>query len=402
MPMRRFFIRARCRPGVRTYRHILLAMLLTSVINGMLYPILALYMYSISEDYLLVGLMMALPFLAAVPMAFVWGMVSDRIGSRRKVMAFAGVVGGALFLAMPFLGAGPLIGLRLVQVAFMTAFVLLNAVATECYPKRKGRSVGDLNLVGAVGQMAGALAAGLLLPSYAMEVGSGPVRTVFYLAGAITIAAALSLLPMRERRSGKGAGQAGRILEFGQGRGIAAVSLVALLLPLAGYLVFSVFPVYLKGLAIPWDATMVAGMFTALSALTGIFAAGLAGRVCDAVGRRPVLIASGIAYVAVWALMGMTRDPLLTAALWAVPVWSFFYVGATTMISDMTTEAERGRGIGLVNSAVNLGGALGSIAAGYLLASGTVGTTFFAAALVALLGTLAALSARETLRRSSR
>jgi MFS family permease len=389
-----FLSRQQLTPAVRTYRHILLAMMLVSVINGMLYPILALYMFSISEDYLQVGLMMALPFLAAVPMAFVWGMLSDRIGSRSRVMALAGAAGGALFFAMPFLGPGPLIGLRLVQVGLTTSFVLLNAVATECFPRRKGRSVGDLNLMGAVGQMAGALAAGLLLPSRMMEVGSGAVQNVFFMAGIITICAALSLLPMRERAARSPPAGFREMLDFGDRRGMAAVSAVSLLLPLAGYLVFSVFPVYLKGLAIPWDATLVAGMFTALSALTGIFAAGLAGRACDSWGRRGVLVSSGFAYAAVWALMGMTRDPLWTAALWAVPVWSFFYVSATAMASDLTSREERGRGIGLVNSSVNLGGALGSISAGYLLASGTVENTFFAAALVALLGATVALAAR--------
>jgi MFS family permease len=384
---------------VRTYKHVLLAAGLTSIINGMLYPILALYMYGISEDFFLVGLIIALPFLAAVPMSFVWGAISDRIGSRRLVMAVSGTIGGALFFAMPFADTAWLIILRLVQVGFTTSFVLLNAVATECFPKRKGMSVGNLALMAGVGQAVGALAAGILLPSRELFVGSSAVTIVFWLAGIITIAAAISLLPMRERRKKALATDFGSLLSFGERRGIAIVSMVALILPLAGYIVFSVFPIYLEGLDIPWDATMIAGIFTALSAVTGIFASGLAGRACDRHGRKWVLVGSGIAYVAVWGLMGMTVQPVIIAALWAVPVWSFFTVSAITMVSDMTKPAERGRGIGLVNSAINLGGAAGSILAGYLLSREMIDNIFFLAAAVALIGMVVAVFTRETLGR---
>jgi len=365
----------------------------------MLYPILALYMYGISEDFFLVGLIIALPFLAAVPMSFVWGAISDRIGSRRLVMAIAGTIGGALFFAMPFADTTWLIILRLVQVGFTTSFVLLNAVATECFPKRKGMSVGNLALMGGIGQAVGALAAGILLPSRELFVGSGAVTLVFWLAGIITIAAALSLLPMRERRKKANTTSFGGMLSFGERRGIAIVSLVALILPLAGYIVFSVFPIYLGSLDIPWDATMVAGVFTALSAVTGIFASGLAGRACDRYGRKWVLVGSGAAYFLVWLGMGLTRVPLLIAILWAVPVWSFFYVSATTMVADQTKPEERGRGIGLVNSAINMGGAIGSIMAGYMLSREVMDNPFFLAALVAIVGMVVALAARETLHR---
>jgi MFS family permease len=317
-------------------------------------------------------------------------------------MIIAGIIGGALFFAFPFADTAGLIALRFVQVAFTTSFVLLNAVATECYPERKGRSVGDLNLVGGIGQMAGALSAGILLPSSQMFVGSGATSLAFSLAGIITIAAALSLLPMRMHREKAKATTLRGMMSFGQRRQMATVALVALILPLAGYLVFSVFPIYLGTLNIPWDATMVAGMFTALSAITGIFAAGLAGRACDAYGRKWVLVGAGAAYVLVWAGMGMTSDPIIIAVFWAVPVWSFFYVSATTMASDLTKASERGRGIGLVNSAINLGAAIGSITAGYLLSKGTVNSTFFMAAFVALAGTAVALATRESMKRSGR
>lgn len=387
---------------MKSYRHVLLAMGLSAIVNGMLYPIMALYVYGMSEDYFLVGLMMALPFLAAVPMSFVWGLVSDRMGSRRAVIIVTGCIGGSLFFVFPFAGTALLIALRFIQVAFLTSIVLLNAVATEFHPSRKGTSIGDLALVGAIGQAGGALMAGLLLPSGLMFVGSGAVTLAFSVAGILTVAAALSLIPMKGRAKKARITRVREMLSFGERRGIAIVCLVALILPMAGYSVFSVFPIYLKSLDIPWDATMTAGLFTALSAVTGIFASGLAGRACDRHGRRWVLVGSGAAYVLVWLGMGLTRQPLLTAFFWALPVWSFFYVSATTMVSDLTRPEERGRGIGLVNSAINMGAAIGSVAAGYMLAREVMHHTFFLAALLSLMGLLASLAVKETLAKRSR
>ncbi|MDO9538250.1 MAG: MFS transporter [Thermoplasmata archaeon] len=382
---------------MKGYKHVLLAMGLSAIINGMLYPILSLYVYNISEDFFLVGLIMALPFLAAVPMSFVWGMVSDRIGSRRIVIIITGCIGASMFFIFPFVDTTGLIILRLVQVAFLTSMVLLNAMATEFFPKRKGTSIGDLALVGAIGQAGGALAAGILLPSRFMFIGSDAVTLVFSIAGIVTILASLSLVPMKGRARKAEFTNLRSMLSFGERRGIFIVSLVALIMPLSGYLIFSVFPVYLKSLEIPWDSTMVAGVFTALSAITGIFASGIAGRACDRYGRKWVLVGSGAAYFLVWVGMGLTRQPLLTAILWAIPVWSFFYVSAITMVSDMTKPEERGRGIGLVNSSISMGAAAGSILAGYVLSREVMDNTFFLAAIVALVGMFVALAVRETL-----
>jgi MFS family permease len=382
--------------AVRGYRLVLLSMGLVSAINGLLYSVLALYVYAASEDFMLVGLMMALPFLAAVPMTFVWGALSDRIGSRRLVIAVAGTLGGLLFFPLPFVATTGLITMRLVQVAFTTSFFLLNATATEFHPERKGASIGDLALVGGLGQMAGALSAGFLLPSHMMHPGSDALSLVFFLAGGVTIVAALCVLPVREGVVRSEGARFKGLLTFGDASGMVRVTTAALVIPMSGYVVFSVFPIYIGNLEIDWDATMKVGVFTALSAVTGVFASGLAGRASDRWGRRRVLAASAVAYVLVWLGMAATRDPAATAFLWAVPVWSFFYVGATAMAADLTRVEERGRGIGMVNSAINLGAAAGSIAAGYLLSRGVVDNVFYLAAGIAAVGTVAALSCRES------
>ena len=370
---------------------------MVNAVGSMLYAVMTLYIYHISNDYFLVGLMMALPFLAAVPMSFIWGMVSDRLGNRRYVVAFGGVVGGALFFALPYTDAVGMIALRFVQVLFTSSWVLVNAIVTEYYPANKGRSVGDVSLMGALGGTLGGLAAGFIVPASALELGSPEIKWMFFAAGILTAISALAILAIRETPKKAGSVSMRNLLHFGERRQVGLVAAVALILPLGGYVVFSVFPIYLSGLDIGWDSTMTTGVFVALSAVTGILASGLAGRACDRFGRKWVLFGAGIWYVAVWLGMGLFRDPIITAVLWALPVWNFFYISATAAVSDLTKDEERGRGIGLVNSAINLGGAIGSILAGYLLARGAIDNFFFLAAAIAVVGTIVALGVKETL-----
>lgn len=384
---------------VKDYRIVLASTALTFAVSGALYPILPLYVDSVSGDYFLVGLMVALPFLAAVPMSFLWGSISDWLGNRKYVVVSGTIVGGALFFAFPFADTTWLIALRCVQMAFLSSGVLLNAVVTEYFPAKKGRSIGDLNLANGVGSAVGALAAGLLLPASALVLGSEDITIFFFACGIITLLSGLVILWIMETEKKVQEVRLGKLLRFGEMRQMAIVCSVAFTLPLAGYLVFAMFPVYLKTLVLPENVTLVAGIFTAFSAISGIFAAGLAGRACDKYGRRKILIWSGLAYVLVWVGMLLTQNLVALAILWAMPVWSFFIVSSTTMVSDATKDEERGRGIGLLNTAVNMGAVTGSVVSGYIFSIGRPELVFAGAGVLAGAGALVALGSRESLKK---
>lgn len=380
---------------------VLLIAALTYCVNGALYPVLPLYMLSVGGDPGLVGLLVALPFLAAVPMSFMWGAISDRLGDRRHVVAAGGIAGGLLFLALPFAGPVQLVALRSMQVSLLSSSVLLNAVMTEYFPGRKGRSIGNLNLVAGVGAAAGALAVGLLFRTNALGPCSFTTMMLFTACASLTVmASAFALwLPLPPGGRRKATSWVAAVAAFP--RRFWPVWLVTLFLPLAGYTVFAVFPLHLANISPTGQGAFVAGLFTALSSASGIGGAWLAGRASDRYGRRRVLVGSGVGYVVVWLAMASTTNLSILAILWAVPAWSFFIVSTTAMTSDLTKVHERGRGVGLHGSALNLGAASGSLFSGYIMVSIGIVHLFQIAGLIAAVGTVLALFTSETMVRGS-
>ena len=67
---------------------------------------------------------------------------------------------------------------------------------------------------------------------------------------------------------------------------------------------------------------------------------------------------------AIWLILLLTDNFWLVLMVWMVPSWSFMSISAMSMISDLTTTTERGRGIGAFNSALNLGQFIGAMVSG--------------------------------------
>jgi len=112
------------------------------------------------------------------------------------------------------------------------------------------------------------------------------------------------------------------------------------------------------------------GMF-GFSPVWGIF--------LDRVGRRQGLLA-GAALIALGGVtIGLPQAALSALGLFLVGLgWSGTYLGATTVISDITTPAERGTALGFADLISAGGGAIGALSAGIVLdASGfsTVGAS---------------------------
>lgn len=406
---------------MKDHRIVLLAAAIYFGINTVMFSVLPLYVLKVSGDEFLVGLTIAIPYMLAVPMSFIWGFISDRIGSRRKVLAAGGLIGALFFFAFPFVDLPGLLALRCVQAAALSSYVLLYALMTEFMPKMKGRSVGSLSLVGGIGAAIGATIAGLLLPMRYLTLGSWQVSAFFFVCGALMIVYAGLLMrvrePQREDAQGHNAKElaekkiaysnidttgptpAGGFLTLGAKtlRHIALLGFVGFLVNLAILIILGTFSAYLAELTDPSDTAWVIGIFYASSSLTGILAAYMAGQASDRFGRRWILIGSSVWYIAVWAFMGATTNILLLGILWAMPVWQFYYVSITAKVADMTSEKQRGGGIGFLNSAMNLGAFLGSLASGVLLASGRPDLIFLGATVISIAAALLCLASRETL-----
>ena len=335
----------------RDYRLIMAASVLYGLVDGLLYITMALYVNKESGSLPMVGFISSLPFLAVFVMSFVWGAVADKLGSYKWVMIFGNVVTGVLFFPMPYLDVYGLFGLRAVQVFFYSVNVLGVAVMTELLPESKGEGAAAVSLMTSVGWLVGGIVSGAIYYYVGMSL-------LFPLCGIMSFMMAGILLSFRGSVKAPAPMTAGKMFVFKNGRAIGLILAIIGLTYLANRCVFTVFPIYLE----EWhDLTAVTiGLLSSTAGIVGAIVVVAIGKYVDRAGRRPMFIFAVFSYMFIWTVLLFTDNLFVVVILWAVPSWSFMTISATAMVSDLTSPSERGRGIGSLNSALNLGQFVGA------------------------------------------
>jgi len=389
----------------RDYAFIIASTFVLFWVNGMLYPVVPIYIKHISGDDFLVGLSFALPFFVQIPMSFLWGTLSDYIGRRKPVIIYAGLIASFLFFFLPHLNVIELIIARTIQLFFLSSGILTFAIVTEYFPKEKGKSIGDLHLFGGAGSTVGGLAVGLLVSSAFLFQGSEQLTSFFYICGFLALLSMILLFIIREVEKEPVRKGLKDILRFGERgdvkRDMRNVCLAAALAHIALLMVYAIFPIFVEEDVIEStaNATMIVGILSAIASFGGIVGSGIAGRMCDRYGRKKVFVYSIILYLIFILFYSLTKNLYIIGILWAIPLYSFFFVSATTMISDLTSDVERGRGIGLLNSSLGIGAGLGSLMAGYAAKLIDFQLVFGFGIIFLVFGVIIALFTRETLKR---
>lgn len=385
----------------RDYRTLLVSTFLISGIGGTLYPILALYLKHLTESNLYVGMILAVPFFIQTAACFVWGLISDYIGRRKEVIIASGAIGAGLFFTFPFAEAKLLIILRSAQIFFTSSNMLLTAVVTEYFPKEKGKFIGDLNVAAGIGATIGGAIIGLFIPQRGLEFSSVEMTNFFMVSAVVMLVAVLMLLPIYEVQKIPVRNKANNLLKFGERKLIGIVASITFFAMTGGFIIFAIFPVYLEEQLLSDidenKITFLVGMFAASSSITGIIASGFAGRICDSFGRKKVLVAAVMSYLVIWFFISLTANIFIVAFLWTLPIFSLFYVSVNAMVSDLTSKEERGRGLGLLNSAFGLGAGLGSLLGGFLASFLSYQATFRMSVVFVIVSLIISYFAVETL-----
>lgn len=158
-----------------------------------------------------------------------------------------------------------------------------------------------------------------------------------------------------------------------------------------------IIPLYAKSLgATLFQASIMVGIFYGVNAVAGV----IMGSLSDIIGRRnPFLISSSIGTAVVFLLIAFTDIPFLLIFMMGLfgVITAAFLPCMMGLISEISSKAEKGKNMGLLNTSTSLGWAGGSFLGGLVAGQFNFQITFISGCIIAVIATLLTiLILRET------
>jgi len=360
---------------------------------GILLAVLPLAELSEGGGPVLATLVVGAPLLAQTVASWAWGWLADRTGARRAPLVIATALQVPLFATFPLVGPVGLFSVRIVQSALFGALVLATTQATEERTASAAFRLGRLQLAQNGGMLLGLVTAFPLVVVTGFHLASPAGWELSGLLAVFTVAAAVVFVFVGDlpRSSASGVAPpftpASHPKVFRLAGATAAVSTMR-------YMVVTAVPVYLAAtlgkngfFGIPANTTAQLAVWLAISSALNLLVSPFSGRWAEStVTRRRSLLVFAVDYAVIWFLIAFFPVYAVIFAVWCLPVAVFFTVATVREAAYWSGPLERGRAVGLVTAAFNLGGLLGGAAAGLLLAYAVPAPTIFLIAAVGSLG----------------
>ncbi len=397
---------------MKQYRLLLLATAVFWIQDGAMFVILPVYTLSLSDSYFLVGAMISIPFLGNFLMNYFWGYLSDRTGNRMGLMVTATMVGALFFPLFVIENVYIILGVRLIQIFFLTAWNLSTTAITEAMPTAYGKGIGMLGFTTGIGWFTGSTLSGFI---YSQE----PIY-LFMMCMATTVTANIILLtadrtaiidtirrsrflnPASKGRTATSRVSKGSMLPFDprQKKLVSRIVGTIFFIEIGNGLDISQFMVYFRSLGADFA---LLGILGGLATIVNVFAMIIVGRWSDRVGRRKLFRLALVTYIFIFTGYALATHLPLIVILWMWPGWAFIYISMATMVSDITTEAQRARGLGTIYTFQNLGIFFGSLMSGFAMDQFdlTFRQVFGFATIFGLIAFVIGLQVRETLVKKS-
>ncbi|HYY91390.1 MAG TPA: MFS transporter, partial [Candidatus Dormibacteraeota bacterium] len=111
---------------------------------------------------------------------------------------------------------------------------------------------------------------------------------------------------------------------------------------------------------------LIAGLAATATTVLGAVAYKFVGPLNDRIGRKPVFLLGAAGYGAYYTILYFVTNIAVVTVLWILPIYPLAQSASATLMSDYTSTADRGKGLGLLESALSLGGGLGPLAGGLI------------------------------------
>lgn len=328
--------------------------------TGIIWAFLPVHLRSLGASYLLISLISFIPAIETVALSPLWGGILDKTGKGHNILLVSFLAQAVGFSIFPFLNTpeGLVIDVSLISL-FSSSFIPVYAAMATLASPQHGRAIGKFWVSASLGYASITLLGGFL---YQYE----PVDYLFFLGAAYAVAGCLVIA-----FAPKNALTIAKPLEHSRGYwGLLRQPKIALLCLLSvGVLVSAsafnnFFTVYLVDVLN--GSKLIAGLAATATTVLGALAYRYVGPLNDRIGRKPVFLLGAAGYAAYYTILYFVTSIPLVTVLWVLPIYPLAQSASAALMSDYTSTADRGKGLGLLESALSLGGGIGPLAGGFI------------------------------------
>lgn len=327
---------------------------------GIIWAFLPIYLRSLGATYLLIALVSLIPAIETIGLSPAWGGILDKTGRGNKILLISLLAEGIGFSLFPFLKTPEEFVLTVSLMGlFSSSFIPVYAAMATLSNRHYGRAIGGFWTAALLGYASATLLGGILYQYL-------PVDSLFLLGAIYGYAGTIVVL-----LAPKDALTLTRSLDVSRGywgllkqRNIAILCLLSITVLVSTSAFNSFFTVYLVDVLN--GSRLTAGLAATGTTVLGIVAYRLVGPLNDKVGRKPVFMLGAAGYAAYFTILYFVTNVVVVTVLWILPIYPLVQSAAAALMSDYTSEADRGKGLGLLESAISLGGGLGPLAGGLI------------------------------------
>ncbi|TMI27787.1 MFS transporter [Candidatus Bathyarchaeota archaeon] len=325
---------------------------------GIIWAFLPIELRSLGASFSLISLVSLIPAVETIVLSPVWGGILDSTGKGTRILVLSFLVQALGFSLFPFLkDPAQFVFVIALMGLFSSSFIpIFAALATET-STQYGRAIGEFWTAASVGYASATLIGGVLFqfldPIYLYILGalygySGILVVSFLTKQGLTIAKSVirpegywSLL--KQRNIG---------ILYG-------VSILALSSSFNSF--FTIYIVdSLSG------SRLMAGLAATATTVFGGIAFRIVGPLDDRIGRKPMFLLGAVGYAIYFATIYFVNNTVVVTILWTLPIYPLIQASAAALMSDYTSIADRGKGLGILESAISLGGGLGPLIGGVI------------------------------------
>ncbi len=347
---------------------------------GVLAPYWSLYLKELGFQSVAIGVLMAIPMATKLLAPYVWGWLGDRLGKRMSIVRLGSLLTTIIFCSVFWVTGFWQLAIAMVLFSFFWNAVLPQFEAvTFDYLGKDVSKYARVRVWGSIGFILAVIFLGIAVDLKGPRV-ILPVLLLMYAA------IWLSSITIKDKHREAHHAAQPHILSILKLPAVIAFFLVCFLLQAGHGPYYAFYSIYME--SVGYSKTVI-GQFWALGVIAEVIVFIFMHRLLVRYGARQVLLASLALAVLRWILIGNFPESLATilfAQILHAATFGTFHAAAIHLVHHYFTGKHQGRGQALYSSlSFGAGGAMGTLASGFLWDSAGASVAFGISAALSLL-----------------